>query len=240
MSLVGILGGLAGLGVVAAATNGSHYIRERRHRRLIARVLMHPDDRAAAIASLRREVEQLALSGTNVAGGGLRRSAALRDSRLALAELLLAEGRASEALSQISFIAVPLDDPPPAWLWRLRLLACQAELAARQLEAADGWLAALPPRAKPPSRHRDMLADLRAQIALARGAGEEALGILDRAPKGGGRITRARVLARLGREVAAEELLAGLGRSELARIQSQYSDEPISGLAAMLLNGPYR
>jgi hypothetical protein len=153
--------------------------------------------------------------------------------RLVLAEVLLADDQPHEALQQLGFIALPRADelggfPEPQWTEELRLLACEAELALRNPDAAAKWLE--------PCSNLARLIDMRAQIALLRGQYDEAMKHIDEASP----LTRARVLAAAGHELRASEILRQLSHAELETIHRRYSTEPAGALALQLISGPYR
>jgi hypothetical protein len=216
------------LGGFAAAARTSDRRRAKRHE-LIRSTLQNPERRAAAIKQLKREIESVwgSFSYEGIPRRGRRRSPVIRQTRMMLAEVLLADDRPGEALQQLGFIALPDADKP--WVEELRLLACEAELAMRNPDAAANWL-------KPGDGDTPRLADMHAQISLLRGQCDEAMKRIDQARP----LTRARVLAAAGRERDASEILRQLSHAELETIQRRHANEPVAALAQLLISSPYR
>jgi hypothetical protein len=241
------------LAAVILVVVGRQRSRSARSRALIDEVLAHPERRSELKAVLKREISDriIAIGGVGIVAGRLGHDPMLRELRMALAEILVTEYRADEALQQVSFIVLPIADPGfdpplvvPEWAWRLRLVACDAELQRRNCQAAAKWLAEpdlIHYRGGDAARAVDELA----QMALLRGSPDEALRILERAPTDVGAaeritLTRARALAASGDDARAAELLRSLVRESLQRLQQRYDTEPVAALAAQLLSGPYR
>lgn len=147
------------LGLIAAVLGGELALRASRRRGERARwrrwkaALLDRGARASAIAQLTTELER-----ARERGGRAR----LLQARLAiaLAELLLADGRSEEATATLSRIPVASLDPGPAAL--VRLARAQAYLHRDDRDGARATLAALDERLDDPV--------LDASLVLARGA----------------------------------------------------------------------
>ena len=238
--------------LIAVAAGGVSFVANARKRRrdeeargsLVDAALHDRSQRAHAIGRLQWQLRELKEQRDRVGpvfGATYKEGYALQlvDTRFAIARLLLADDRAEEALAEVQ--QTELEELFDERYSTRALLLFEARLLLRRWDDAEGTFARYPHFIE-----GAVLADAQARLRLGRGDADGAWAALGAAVDGepdAMRLTRARVLAALGRSPdEVFRLLATQPRDALQAFSRRHADEPAAAVARRILDdaGPYR